>query len=121
MPRRSIVTFLLLAMALPIARAARADWWNGPGRYLGVGWSDGYHAKNACPPWHNRNCPNCQPQVPWWATPAPPLEALPHPAAAGPQATARPRVPAGASLFRQPGEGTTVAITDVQPAGSDSP
>ncbi len=120
MPLRSILLLLLVVSILGMTPAARADWLRGAGRYLGVGWSDGYHARNACPPRHNPACPNCQPQVPWWAVPAPQSEPLPHPASL-PPAGALPRTPGGPSLFRQSGEGTTVTITDGPPVGQQSP
>ena len=122
MPRRWIVPRVLLVTTLLIAPAAQADWSHGPGRHWGIGWSDGYHAKNACPPRHSHNCPNCQPPSPWWATMGQPAEALPPPAAMSPApAAGRTRVPAGHSLLRQPGEGTTVTLTDGPPGAWNSP
>jgi hypothetical protein len=81
--------------------------WHAMGRCLGIGWSDGYHARNACPPkrshgsWQSKT-------VPWWAIPAADSEPQPHPAASHELKSARSQQAIGPSLFRQPGEGTTV-------------
>jgi hypothetical protein len=95
---------------------AYAGGWHGLGRYLGVGWGDGYHAP-VCPP--HRACRAPAPAaVPWWMLPATaePLPAtlpLPEPARAGersgsaappggasPAASSASGVPHGSSLTR---------------------
>lgn len=108
MPRRAIVPLLSIVMCFSLAAAAEANWLNGVGRYLGVGWSDGYHSQSNCPPKHaGGNCPNCNPSTPWWATPAQ-SEMLPHPA----RAPIGPHMPTGPSLFRQSGDGSSVIVTE---------
>ncbi len=42
-------TFALI-LVLATAASAQAGWFNGLGRHLGLGWSDGYHACDQCPP-----------------------------------------------------------------------
>lgn len=40
---------LIVAMLLLVAAtSAQASWWNNTMRSLGLGWSDGYHSRNAC-------------------------------------------------------------------------
>ena len=112
-----------------IAPAAKAGWSDAVGRCVGVGWGDGYHARNACPP-RGSACRHAQMPTPWWATPATKVEPLPHPAAR-PEGTGETPVPpqrptgiretsapfylrttptTGPSLFRQPGEGSSIHV-----------
>jgi len=114
MLRRTIIPLVLALAAGTFVPAARAHWFSGVGRYLGVGWSDGYHAKNACPPRGAGACPSGSPETPWWAVPALSGDSLPHPAAG---TSSRARIPSGPSLFRQPGEGSSVIVTE-SPASS---
>jgi hypothetical protein len=108
--RTTLAAALVLAAT---ATAARAEVLNGIGRFLGVGWSDGYHARNDCEPCHTRwrfatafhhggpgrgfplVSPNemfAEPAAPspvyWPAAPlmAPPLNAVPAPASPVPMA-----------------------------------
>ena len=109
MARRTILPLVTVIAALSMSPTAHAHWWDGVGRHLGVGWGDGYHAKNACPPRHpNRNGMYGPVEVPWWAAPPAPAESLPHPAPGHPG----PHIQAGPSLFRQPGEGSSVIVTE---------
>jgi hypothetical protein len=41
---------LALIFTLTTAATAQAGWFNGLGRHLGLGWSDGYHAAGPSPP-----------------------------------------------------------------------
>jgi hypothetical protein len=103
-----------------MARPAVADW-HGVGRHWGLGWSDGYHARNACPPRRGIHH-HGETAVPWWAIPAADGEPLPHPAAARKVSAARPTHPDGPTLFRQPGEGSSVLTLDGPlPSPSASP
>jgi hypothetical protein len=106
MPARLIVLLVAILAAVSFAPPARGEWMHSIGRYLGVGWSDGYHSQTACPPKHVARKPVALPgPPPWWTIPADSAEPLPHPAAKQPvSASATP--PAGQSLFRQPGEGS---------------
>jgi cell division septation protein DedD len=117
MPRVSFVSLIVAVILLPIGPATLAHTPNAVGRYLGIGWSDGYHSHTACPPKqhaiHQRPvgvpvmatgpvAPAPAP-VPWWKTPVTP-EPIPAPE---PQA-APSSSSAGQSLFRQPGDGPSV-------------
>ena len=110
MTRRTILTLVTVALMLTLVPQAYAHWPSTLGRHLGVGWSDGYHAQNDCPPGHSRNLPYSSWEVPWWTFPAP--QTRPPPALAAPHA--RSGRPTGPSLFREPGEGASV-VTTVQP------
>ena len=79
---------LLLALSLTLLAVVPAQ--AGLGRYLGCGWGDGYHAKNACAG-YPAACHAGAPQSPWWMPSSGPF---------------------GPSLFRQPGEGSSVIVTD---------
>lgn len=89
---------------LSIAPAARGEFPHNVGRYTGIGWSDGYHSRTACPPKqhlaiHKPVAAVKPTPTPWWKIPATDVQ------------TAN-----GPSLFRQPGEGTTLnAPTPAQP------
>lgn len=50
---RRIAAMLLILVPTP---AARAGWLNEWGRHLGIGWSDGYHAFDQCPPRRGACC-----------------------------------------------------------------
>src|SRR5438270_10117774 len=95
MPRISLGSLVAATLVVSIVPAARAQSPNTIGRYLGVGWSDGYHAHTACPPKpqrvHHRPVavpvvtaapvmsaptPTTAP-VPWWKIPATPTETAP--------------------------------------------
>ena len=47
---RPIILLASLATVLTIAPIARAGWGNEICRSTGLGWSDGYHSRTACPP-----------------------------------------------------------------------
>jgi hypothetical protein len=94
-----------------ILSCARADWHHSLGRHLGVGWGDGYHSRTACPPRRSPGYFGSQPSPPWWATPAAEAEPLPHPAAPPKPDSAQPFPAGGPSLFRQPGEDSSVIIS----------
>lgn len=89
---------------LTILPAAHAEFPHNCGRYLGIGWSDGYHSRTACPPKahfviHKPIAPVKAEPTPWWKIPSTDV----HP-------------DSGPSLFRQPGEGVSVgAPTPAQP------
>ena len=100
MPRNAIFPLVLLGATLSVAPAARAHWFSG--RHWGVGWGDGYHAFNACP----SNSTSA------WAVGVPQAEILPHPTT---RAVGRPHAPSGPSLFRQPGEGSSVIVSEAPP------
>jgi hypothetical protein len=95
MLRRLVSVAAVFAVLCPLAGSARADVFNALGRYLGVGWSDGYHAQDACcpgPVWAMRkgNSPprhmHYSPIVPYYETfsspvyPAMPYSSIPTPA-----------------------------------------
>src|SRR5262245_31683435 len=96
---RSQVALALALTLVTIVSPARAHW-GSLGRHLACGWSDGYHAANLCAPKAQVWSPN------GWMSPLQ-AEPLPHPGAA-----AQYRQPAGPSLFRQPGAGSSVIVTD---------
>jgi len=116
MPMRFFLLFAAVLAIMPLGSIARAEW--SLGRFLGYGWGDGYHSHSACPPRHAIGYGLLPVQrqpaaLPWWATPVPAVEAeaLPHPAAE-PQPTTAPATPVpGASLFRQPGESSSVIVS----------
>ncbi len=64
-----VVGLAVIAMTAP----AQAGLWNQLGRYLGLGWSDGYHAPRCGPA-----CNHWQPSVPV-SEPMPHIERLPLP------------------------------------------
>jgi hypothetical protein len=109
---RTILPFAIVVSLLTVTPLVRAELPHALGRYTGVGWSDGYHSRVACPP-KRQIVPHTQPAVkpvPWWAIPASDAdsEQLPSPATNEP-ATSRSPQPTGTSLFRQPGEGSSVS------------
>ena len=105
---RSVVRSVAIVALLSLATTAQAEWANGVVRWLGVGWSDGYHSHYACPPRHVAAKKQTAEKLPWWAIPA--ADAQPA-ISTGP--TGYP--PAGASLFRSPGEGSSVIVSDKLP------
>lgn len=48
-------TTLALILVLATAATAQAGWLNSLGRHWGLGWSDGYHACDQCPPRRTTN------------------------------------------------------------------
>jgi hypothetical protein len=106
MTTRLILSCVAILASVAIVPPARGEWIHSVGRYLGVGWSDGYHSHTACPPKRalkKAAAPAGPP--PWWTIPADAAEPLPHPAAKRPISTSSPPT-TGQSLFRQPGEGS---------------
>jgi hypothetical protein len=120
---RNLLTFslFLTALVFPVTPVARAAWPHQLGRHGGHGWSDGYHARNHCPPRRNPTCPHCSPPAPWWAIPAaepaPQVEPLPPAAGHARYYPGQPAPPRGPSLFRQAGEGSSVLVTGHAAAG----
>lgn len=113
MSRTLRLTIVSVLLAVPTAATLRAEPVSSIGRYLGVGWSDGYHSHAACPPKRHvvraiLPAPSAAPSsapaksIPWWMIPADNPENLPAPPDAAPSTSAP-----GASLFRQPGEGAS--------------
>jgi hypothetical protein len=107
MQSRQWISIGMTLAALTIVPLAKAQPPHSLSRYLGVHWSDGYHSRTACPPKRgaayfsgNESAPASGP-APWWKIPSPEAERLPPPAASQ---------PGGASLFRQPGEGSSVMV-----------
>jgi len=111
---RSIIRVVAVVALLSIVTIARADWTHTVGRYLGVGWSDGYHSRSACPPRHMGTKQYVEEKLPWWATPAADAEQLPQPPPAN-ASGAHAYPPGVASLFRSPGEGSSVIESDKLP------
>jgi hypothetical protein len=75
----SMVTILLVA---PWAATARGHWLNDLERWVGVGTSDGYHSRTACPPKRSHaHSPHSGRLPPTWASTSP------RPSMAGPQRT----------------------------------
>ena len=104
---RQSLSFAVAIAALTIVPLAKAEPPHSLSRYLGVHWSDGYHSRTACPSKRSavyfpafESAPAGGP-VPWWKIPSTEAERLPAPAASQ---------PGGASLFRQPGEGSSVIV-----------
>src|SRR5262245_43970389 len=106
-----IVRIAAVVTLVAVVTPARGDGMGHSfGRWLGVGWGDGYHSHYACPP---RQGHHGQQNLPWWATPAADAELLPQPANL--PSSGRHFPPAGQTLFRQPGEGSSVIISDSPP------
>jgi hypothetical protein len=104
---RQWLSFGVAIAALTILPLAKAEPPHSLSRYLGVHWSDGYHSRTACPPKRGavyfpvfESAPASGP-VPWWKIPSTEGERLPAPTTSQ---------PGGASLFRQPGEGSSVIV-----------
>ena len=103
---RQWLTFGIAVAAVAVVPAVKGELPHSLGRHMGVCWGDGYHSRTACPPkrgtvWFPtfESTPPSGP-VPWWKIPSPEGERLPTPAPS--------ELTPGASLFRQPGEGSTV-------------
>jgi hypothetical protein len=108
MKYRQWLSFGVAIAAMTIVPLAKAEPRHSVSRYLGVHWSDGYHSQTACPPKRGAvyfpafESASASGPVPWWKIPSPEAERLPAPANIQPTP--------GASLFRQPGEGSTVMV-----------
>ena len=79
---RSLPTLALALTLVTVVSPARAHWGN-LGRHLGCGWSDGYHAANHCAitcTSQVHGWPPAGAESPWWMSPLPQAEPLPHPA-----------------------------------------
>src|SRR4029434_8944681 len=114
MPRGPFAPILAVVSVLTIAPTARAEFPLSVCRYLGCHWGDGYHSGATAPPkrhtsYYQRG--EVPASVPWWQIPAA-GEELPYP---GPSAASRPFPPSGPSLFRQPGDGSSVVRTTATP------
>ena len=126
MPRLAFVSIVAAVLAVTVVPRARGELPHSMGRYLGVGWGDGYHSRAGCPPKrhiahqavlpgplavHGPTTP-----TPWWKIPADgtarDVELLPHPAGIEPAPTGTSPA-TGPSLFRQPGEGSSVSAPSV--------
>jgi hypothetical protein len=107
---RLILSLMATVALMHIAAHARADWHYSLGRHLGVGWGDGYHSRTACLPRRSVGYAGSQPSTPWWAAPAVETEPLPQPAATQPTGPSHPHTSPGPSLFRQPGEGSSIVV-----------
>jgi hypothetical protein len=105
MPRPLTLLLVSVVAVLSMAPIVRADYWHALGRHLGHGWGDGYHSRAACPPKQllRSSAPPAK-SVPWWMIPAEGAEPLPAPGEVLPS----PSSATGPSLFRQPGEGSSV-------------
>ena len=111
---RLVVSVALIATFALAVSAARGEWHQAVGRYLGIGWGDGYHARTNCPPKHGKfgTLPPAPVEKPWWAIPAADTEPLPHPAATRQTGEDALPIPSGQSLFRRPGEASPIITTD---------
>ena len=108
---RSIVRAAAVLLLVAIVTPVRADGMHSFGRWAGIGWGDGYHSHYACPPRHS-GPKHIDQKLPWWATPATDPESLPPPAGPTPGSSPNTFPLPGQSLFRQPGEGSSVIISD---------
>jgi hypothetical protein len=106
--RSQILTLITVIAAAMFASPLEAAHPHHIGRYLGTGWSDGYHSRAACPP--KRGLMHMAPQeakpLPWWMIPA--EDAQPLPKTAPQEELPIPDAATGPSLFRQPGEGSSI-------------
>ena len=107
MPFRPIVPVSIILAVVSTGSIAQAGPGHSFGRYAGIHWGDGYHSRSACPPkrhaaWYGQAT---EAAAPWWTVPASELEKLPPPRQDGVMTPASR--PAGPSLFRQPGEGSS--------------
>jgi hypothetical protein len=109
MTRRTILPLLAVVLTLTVVPLAQAHWFSDFGRHLGVGWSDGYHAHNDCPPQHgSAHCRSGSPESVWWGDSAKVSEGLPQARTLHGGRQAR----SGPTLFRQPGEGSSVNASE---------
>jgi hypothetical protein len=75
------LSLLTLGAVITVVTVAEAAHPQTIGRYLGIGWGDGYHAP-ACPPHRGRRAAPPA-AIPWWMLPSstepsrPPAEPLP--------------------------------------------
>ena len=81
---RWILTFVAILLLFTAPSAVRGEWHTSAGRWLGFGWSDGYHARPLASPRRYPSAPGPKQPLPWWATPAAETDAQPHPAAVAP-------------------------------------
>jgi len=111
---RLVVSLALAVTLASVVSAARGEWHQAVGHYLGVGWGDGYHARTNCPPKHRKfgAIPPTPVEKPWWAIPAANTEPLPHPAAARQTGENALPAPSGQSLFQRPGEASPIVTND---------
>ena len=84
MSTRRLFTVLLLLTALATPTVAWAGVINGFGRYLGWGWSDGYHAQSAKPSRGSPRAPAGAYVTPGLPQYAPQYNPQPTPARTGP-------------------------------------
>jgi len=116
-----IFSLLLAVLVLPLTTVALAAWPHQAGRHTGYGWSDGYHARNHCPPRRNPAGRHGSPAMPWWAIPAgepaPQVEPLPPASGQARFYSGQPASPRGPSLFRQAGEDSSIFVTGHSAAG----
>jgi len=103
---RSIARLAAMLSLVAATTTAQANDMHSFGRWMGIGWGDGYHSHYACPPRHS-GAGRAQQKLPWWAIPASVGE--------GQSGAAHTFPPAGPSLFRQAGEGSSVIISDSPP------
>jgi hypothetical protein len=103
---QAIGPMALVVMFLTMAPHAAGGWPHQLGRFTGHGWSDGYHAARRRP--HAATLhPSPSTSLPWWAHPADP-----DPSEESVSEPLPPGLPPGNSLFRQPGDGTSVSRGD---------
>jgi hypothetical protein len=107
MPSKTLTLLSAVAMAT-FASALHAGHSHHLGRHLGVGWGDGYHARTACPPKRHfmHAAPPPAASLPWWMIPAEGTETLPK--VMPQEQLPGPDAATGPTLFRQPGEGSSV-------------
>ena len=110
---RALRSLVLALTVLTILPTAWAELPHQCGRRAGIGWSDGYHSHAACPPqapliMHTQVAAAKPVALPWWK--------IPTVGASSSANSASFRPTSGPSLFRQPGEGTSInAPTLAQP------
>jgi len=111
MQRIPFLTLIAVVSLVTTTPPAQAEFPLSMCRYLGCHWGDGYHSGTTPPPKHHttyhRPC-DVPASVPWWKIPAA-AEELPYPAPSS--AASRSTPPSGPSLFRQPGEASSVVRT----------
>jgi hypothetical protein len=111
MQRTLFTAAALAAMLTGLTTPCRADWFNYVVRTSGLGWSDGYHAYDQCPPTRHHLSGRHPHAFPTWGTPteriepyyfeepsyqsAPPAEELPSA-----PADANPRTPSPQARYQ---------------------